>query len=220
MSLASLSNPIVSSVSGGREHQLADSGNYFMAVTPTPGTGVITGGSIQTFAETTPYFVLFNNGPLNIYPMFLNLNVSVAGTTDSAATFLTVTIDNGNRLSSGGTALVKSNTNMNSALASQAVITVGAITATAASGNRRIIAHNKVRSLKIGVIHDSISINWGDSAQTLVSALVNNSTTHSDTVINNAPCVVGPGQSMVIVHWAASQTTGTTYEVQFGYAEK
>lgn len=220
MSLAAATNPIVSTLLGGRETGAADAGAYFVAVTPTPGTGIITGGSVQAFTETTPYMVVYNGGLLNIYPMYLKLNVSVVGVTDSAATWLTNTLDIGNRLSSGGTALVKSNCNMASVVSSGAVITVGAITASAASGSRRIVSHSKVRSLKIGVIHDSITLNWGDAAQTLTSALVNNSTTHSDTVVNCAPIVIGPGQSMVLVHWAASQTTGTTYENEFAYVEK
>jgi hypothetical protein len=222
MSLASSTNPIVSIVAGGRELQAADQGILFVGLTPTPGTGIITGGSVQAFTETTPYLVHFNAGPtVNVYPLYLKLNISVVGATNSPATWLTNTIDTGNRLSSGGTALTKANTNMNSLTASVSTVTVGAITATAASGSRRVVSHSKVHSLTVGVIHDSITINWGDSASTLTSALINNtSTTHSDTVINCAPIIIGPGQSMSLVHWAASQTTGTTYEVEYAWIEK
>jgi hypothetical protein len=222
MSLASSTNPVVSSIAGGRELQLADQGNLFVAITPTPGTGII-GGVVNTFVETTPWLVLYNGGAanVNVYPLYLKMNVSVAGTTDpTVATWLTNTLDTGNRLSLGGTALTKSNCNMNSSVTSASIITVGAITATAASGSRRVVSHSKVRSLKIGVIHDSITLNWGDSASTLTAVLANNSTTHSDTVINCAPVVIGSGQSMSLVLWANAQTVGTTYEVEFAYVEK
>lgn len=220
MSLAASTNPIVASLAGGRELELADLGYQYVAVTPTPGTGIICGGSVQAFTETTPILTVFNGGLLNIIPQYLRLRISVVGVTDSAQTFLTNTLDSGNRWSSAGTALVKANTNMNSTNTSAAQIQFGAVVATAASGSRRIVSHSMVRSLKIGVIHDTIALNWGHSAQSLTSVLINNSTTHSDTVVNVAPVVIGPGQTMVLVHWAASQTTGTTYEAEFAYVEK
>jgi len=222
MAFATASNPVIASVGGGRDMGVADLGAYYVAVTPTPGTGIITSGSVQAFTETTPLLVVFNAGTLNIYPAHLHLRVSAAGATDSVATFLTNTIDVGNRLSAigSGVTLVKANMNSGSAVTSSAVCTAGPITATAATGARRIVSHSAVRSIKIGVIHDTISMNWGAAHQSLVSTLIDNTTTHSDVVINNAPIVVGPGQSMVLVHWAASQTTGTTYEIEFAYVEK
>ncbi len=222
MAFASATNPVVASIAGGRDFQAADSGNYFVGITPTPGTGIIIGGSVQAFTETTPMLVVFNSNSaaVNIYPVYLRLRISVAGATDSAATFLTNTLDTGNRLSSGGTALTVANLNMASANSSKAVCTFGAVTATAATGARRVVSHSVVRSLKIGVIHDTIAVNWGAPTQALTSTLINNTTTHSDTVINVAPVVIGPGQSMSMVHWAASQTTGTTYEVEFAFIEK
>lgn len=222
MAFASASNPIVASLAGGRDLELADLGVYYVAITPTPATGIITSGSVQAFTETTPFLVVYNSGLLNIYPAYLRLRVSAAGATDSAATFLTNTIDSGNRLSAigSGTLLTKANTNSNSAASSGAICTAGPITASAATGFRRIVSHSAVRSLKIGVIHDTIAMNWGAPTQSLVATLINNATTHSDTVINNAPIVIAPNQSMVLVHWAASQTTGTTYEIEFAYVEK
>jgi hypothetical protein len=222
MAFATSTNPSVASIGGGRDMALADLGAYFVAVTPTPGTGIITGGSVQAFTETTPYLVVFNGGPLNIYPAYLRLRQSVVGATASVATFLTTTIDQGNRLSAigSGVVLAKSNTNSGSPIVGGAVCTAGPITASAATGARRITSHSAVRSLTIGVVHDTIAMNWGASTQSLVSTLINNTTSHSDTVINNAPIVIGPNQSMVIVHWAASQTTGSTYEIEFAYVEK
>jgi hypothetical protein len=222
MALATSTNPLVASIAGGRELALADAGRYYVAVTPAPGTGIITSGSVQAFTETTPFLVVYNPGPFNVYPAYLRLRVSVAGVTDSAATFLTNTLDIGNRLSAigSGTVLTVANTNAGSANASKAVCSAGPITASAATGSRIILSHSQVRSLKIGVIHDTIAVNWGAPTQSLVSMLINNTTTHSDTVVNCAPVVIAPLQSMVMVHWAASQTTGTTYEVEFAYVEK
>lgn len=222
MAFAASTNPVVASMAGGRDTELADLGNYFVAITPTPGTGIISGGSVQAFTETTPLLVVYNGNAtdVKIYPAYLRLRITVVGVTASAQTYLTNTLDTGNRLSSAGTTLTKANLNMASSITSGAVCTFGAVVATAASGNRRVVSHSVVRSLTIGVIHDTISLNWGHSAQSLTSTLINNTTSHSDTVINVAPVVIGSGQSMVLVHWANSQTTGTTYEVEFAYVEK
>ena len=221
MAFASPTTPQVASIGGGRDMALADLGAYYTAVTPAPGTGIVA-GVVATFVETTPFLVVFNSGLLNIYPVHLQLLCSVVDTTDGAAKFLTNTIDQGNRLSAigSGVVLTKSNLNSGSQVAGGAVCTAGPITASAATGNRRIVSHSQVRSLKVHVVHDTIAVNWGGSAQTLVSGLINNSTTHSDTVVNCAPIVIGPGQSMVMVYWGATYTVAPTYEVAFAYIDK
>ena len=223
MSLAGTTNPNVIVLGGGRDTAFADSGNYFMGITPTPGTGIISGGSVQAFTETTPYMVLFNGnvgGGPNIYPMFLRTHCTVVAATAGVAVFWTFTLDTGNRLSSGGTALTISNTNMGSALASQATVTVGAITATAASGSRRVVDHVKVKDTVIGVVHDTILFTWGSTSGVSTSSVAGNTTTPTYTAAGLAPCVIAPGQSMVVVRWAPTQTTGETNEFQFGYVEK
>ena len=223
MSLSTSTQPVVSSLAGGRDIPLADAGAFFVATTPTPGTGIVTSASVQAFTATTPYFVVFNGnsaGGANIYPIYLRLTQSVIGATASVATFLTNTLDLGNLVTSGGTALTKVNTTANNANTGNAICTVGAITAPAATGARKVVSHSKVRSLTIGVVHDSIALNWGAPTQALTSTLINNTTSKSDTVFNCAPIVISPGWSMSLIHWAASQTTGSTYEVEFGYVEK
>src|SRR5947209_6342783 len=134
MSLTSSANPVVGVIAGGRDTALADSGNYYVATTPTMGTGIITGNP-TAYVETTPAFVLYNPGPLTVYPMFLRLSSTVVGGGAVTKNF-THSIDVGNRYSSGGTALVIKNTNPLSSNTSKASATIGAITATAASSQR------------------------------------------------------------------------------------
>ncbi len=220
MSFAATTNPIVASLAGGRDTVSADLGAYFSAISPTPGTGIAASATVTAFTETTPLMVIFNGGLLNIYPVHLQLRLSAAGTGASAATFFTNTLDVGNRFTSGGSTLTKNNLNGNSVLTSGAVASFGAITATAASGSRRIVGHSQIRSLATGVIHDTVSVNWGAPTQTLVSTLINNTTTHSDTVVNWAPVVIPPGYSMVLVEWGASAANAKSYEVNFSYIEK
>jgi hypothetical protein len=175
---------------------------------------------VQAFTETTPYLVLYNSGNLTIYPMYLRLHTTVVGATNSVAQNWTNTIDTGNRLTSGGTALTISNTNMVSQNKSAAIITVGAITASAASGVRRVVSHQAVKFVDVETVHDCLQFNWGGSQQCDPASLINNTTTISHTTVNYAPVVIGPNDSMVMVRWGASYTTGVTYEVEFGFVEK
>jgi hypothetical protein len=220
MALAASTNPVVVSLAGGRDTAAVDLGVYYSAISPTPGTAVLCSATVTAFTETTPLMVVFNGGTLNIYPIHLQLRLGTAGTGASAATFFTNTLDVGNRFSSGGSTLTKNNLNGNSVLTSAAVVSFGAVTASAATGSRRIIGHAPIRSLATGVIHDTVSVNWGAAEQTLVSTLINNSTTHSDTIVNWAPCVIAPGQSMVLVEWGVSAANAKSYEVNFSYIEK
>ena len=220
MALISSTNPAVTVLAGARDTSVADAGAFYVGVTPTPGTGIISSGSVQAFTETTPYLVLFNSGLLTIYPAHLRLHTTVVGATNSVAQNWTNTIDVGNRWSSGGTALTISNTNMNSANKSGAVINVGAVTASAASGVRRVIGHQAVKFVNIETVHDCIQFNWGGSQHVDPASLINNTTTISHTTVNFAPLAIGPNQSMVLVRWGASYTTGVTYEVEFGFIEK
>ena len=219
MSLTAAINPIVALMSS-RELQSADQGNYFVATTPTPGTGIISSGSVQAYTLTTPYLVLFNNGPFNVYPTFMRTCVSVVDVTASAATFYTFSYNAGNQVTSGGTALTINNTNSGSAISSGVTATVGAITAPGGAGGNKVTSHSKIRSLTVQVIHDSVTINWGHSSQSLLSTLINNTTTHSDVVFNVAPVVITPGNSLVMVRWSNSGTTGVTNEFELGFIAK
>src|SRR5881296_157156 len=108
MAFASSTNPVVTTLAGARDTQSADQGEYFVAVTPTPGTGIVGTASVQAFTETTPVFIVANTGTKNIYPMSLRTHLTVVGATPSVAENMTFTLDSGNRFStiSVGVALV------------------------------------------------------------------------------------------------------------------
>ena len=219
MSLAASTNPVVVPITA-RDTGAADAGSYYVGLTPTPGTGIIGGASVQAFTETTPYLVLYNGGSLNIYPTYLRMHTTVIGATASVAEFWTNTLDTGNRFSSGGTALAVANTNSGSTNTSKAVVTVGAITATAATSTRKIVSHQASKFVTIETVHDTIHINWGAPVATDQTSLINNAASLCHTAMYWAPVVIAPGYSMVLVRWAASQTTGSTLEVEMGWIEK
>lgn len=200
----------------GRDTFAADEGSYFMAITPTPGTGIIGHAAPTTFDETKPYLVLYNGGSNRIYPVFLRLHTTVVSVGDARTQF-TVVVDDGNRYSTGGTALTKNNVNMDSSRATAASIYVGAVTATAASSTRRVLDHIVFRGT-IDVVEDVFEIQFGAPiGGGFGSSRV---ATVMDSSRSTAPVCIGPGDSMLIHQWAASQSTGPTFQVALGYIER
>lgn len=219
-------NPIVSPLSGNRDTEQSDLGFYFTARTPTPGTGII-GPTAATFVETTPILVLYNAGPFNIYPMSLRTHLTVVGVyTNMVNDYWTFTTDVGNRYTSGGTGLTIQNENANNQVSSGAFVFVGAITASAATGKRRIVGHATAKADDEAdggteVVHDTNIFSWGDPfAASSFGTRANGAGTPCYTSISLPPIVIAPNSSLVIVKWSSSQTTGSTMEYQLSWVEK
>lgn len=218
-------NTIVSTLNGNRDTEQADLGAYFTARTPTPGTGII-GGTVATFVETTPILVLYNAGPYNIFPMSLRTHLTVVGVyTNMVNDYWTFTTDVGNRYTSGGTALTIQNENSNIQAGSGAFVFVGAITASAATGKRRVVGHLTAKADDEAdggteVVHDTNVFGWGDPFAASSFGTRANSTTPCYTSISLPPIVIAPNCSLVIVKWSSSQTTGSTMEYQLSWVEK
>jgi hypothetical protein len=221
MSFAATTNPVLSSLSGLRDTGVGDLGGYFTARNPTLGTGLTGTTSVNTFVETTPSFVLYNAGPLNIYPMSLQTHLTVVGVNAGAVLdWWTFTTDVGNRYASGGTQLVAVNDNGNTFANSGAFIMAGGVTATAATPVRRIVANVQSKTDVIEVVHDTQFFSWGDTFGSSVNAKAANAASPAYNGFSFPPLVIAPGTSLVIVRWAPNQTTGSTHEYQFTWVEK
>lgn len=217
------SSTLVTPLAGARDTAVADSGGFYVGISPTPGTGIAgNAAGVATFAETTPFIILYNSGLLNIYPTHIRMHTTVIGVGNTtAAQNWTFTLDTGNRLTSGGTALTINNLNMNSANKSAAIITVGGtLVATAASSVRRIVGHQCVKSGAIETVHDCLQFNFGGPEQCDPTSLINNAGSLSHTTVNFAPYVIGPGQSLCAYRWVTGNTQMPAYEIEVGYIEK
>lgn len=197
-----------------KEWVSADEGSYFMAISPTPGTGLLGHAAPTTFDETKPYLYVYNGSQSRLYPQFLGLHDSAASTGGARVQF-TVALDTGNRYSSGGTALTINNTNMDSAVNSSGVAAyAGAVVATAATATRRVVDHIIFRGT-IDIVEDIYTIVWGtpDGAGQAGSRAA----TVEDLARVGPPLVVGPGQSLLVHQWAGAQSAGPTFQVRFGF---
>jgi hypothetical protein len=194
-------------------------GSYFVAITPTSGTGIIGHAAPTTFDATKPYICLYNsntNGKY-IYPQFVMFNETVASVGGTVMRFVPV-VDAGNRYSSAGTAMTVANTNGGSTVASGGVAYCGAVLATAATGAARNYGDIVFRGTTIDIIGDNYTIVFGapnanGGATSKVATLVDSSRVAP-------PIAVAPGQSFLLHQWAASQSTGPTFQVVFGWIER
>lgn len=194
-------------------HNLAEEGSYFSFVTPTPGTGIVA-GVVTTFVETTPSLVIYNGTENQLVMDFIRETCTVAPVGGTRVR-RTITIDDGNRYSSGGTALTVNNTNMKSSISAAGVTAyTGAITATAATASRRLIADPIFRWGTIGIVGDIYETVFGQDGPTPSHTPV---ATVATFVKNVPPVVLGPGDSLVIVQWEASQATAPTLAIEGGF---
>ena len=213
MALTTSTNTIVSALTA-RDTQLASTGVCFVAVNPTAGTGIV-GPVSTTFDETKALLTVYNGGSSVIYPLSLQLYVTVIGTGGTRCDF-THTIDTGNRYSSGGTALTKSNTNMDSTTTSGAIVTFGALTTTAASGSRRLLGNHQLREAAIEVVGDMYEFNFGGAQSQSGSRVA----TVADFQRALPPIAIAAGQTWTLHQWRTSISVGITFEANFVYAER
>jgi hypothetical protein len=214
MSLGSPSALVTLPVTG-RDIQMADSANYYVAVTATPGTGQVTGNPTSLVA-TTPALVVFNGGLLNVYLLYLRLSSTVVGGGAATKNF-THQVDQGNRFTSGGAALTINNTNIMSGSKSSVQANFGAITAPAASANVRSIGNDWFRVALADVVGDVYEFQYGAAA----GAAVGSSPATVANFVHAAPAIVLQPQSSYLLNiWSATFSAGITFEVELGFCEK
>jgi hypothetical protein len=201
-----------------KEHGFVAEGTYFNAFTPTSGTGIIGHAAPTTFDATKPYLLLHNGSATKtLYPQYITFNETVASAGGAVVRFVPV-IDTVNRYASAGTALTITNCNAASTIAT-AVTTAfcGAVVASAAVGAKQY-GDIVFRGTTIDIIGDNYTIVFGapssnGGASSKVATLIDSSRVAP-------PLAVGPGQCFLLHQWAASQSTGPTFQVNMGWTER
>ena len=206
----------------GKELFFADEGSQFVAVNPTMGTGIVGHAAATTFDEAKALLVIYNGNTaasgIRVYPQSILLDVTVVGVGHTRDQF-SFTLDTGNRVSSAGTALTKANLNMDSGVTSGAIVTFGAVVTTAATTSRRLLGNYVVRGANIEVVWDQFEFIFGAPGGS-TGGLLTPTTVATHFTRCLPPVVIGPGQSLCVHQWAASQSTGITFEPVINYVER
>lgn len=194
----------------------ADEGSYTMALTPTPGTGIIGTVSIAAITDVSPTMVIYNGSTTKrCYPQFLNLHETVVSTSGSRVQFTWYT-DNINRWTSGGTLLTNGGTNSGIADASGVVVHVGGIVSPAASA--KVLVDHVVFRGTIDVVEDQYEFVFGSHGGGMVAGPQAATVQHFSATL--PPICIFPGHSLVMHQWAASQANAPTYEYRLGFISR
>lgn len=217
-------------------HVLADRGEYFVAKTATPGTGVALITSLTTFAttDTQPSGIIFNTAAANttrIYLDYLRLTLT-AGQLPTTATNMQIAIDIDSalaRYTSGGTALTPKNVNGDSNNASVASVLFGAtIAAVAGSTNRRVLFSDYIEPIvgttPCAVAGDMYCVKFGGVEHTAMGSyyqLSAGTPLQVKIITASAPPIIIGGQSTLALRiWGTAVGAAATYECELGWYER
>lgn len=199
---------------------LATDGQYFLATSPTPGTGIASLAAPTAFDDTKPFILINNAHPTkNLTLDYLRLTVTAAGTGGTSINWaLKVDGVNATRYTSGGSTLTPVCVSMPSGAASSAVIKAGALVAAAVSSSARLLGHGTLRPV-IPVVADTyLFVFNGDFGAGLGGQAVAG-TAVANVVVGHAPVILGPTQWAAFHLWLPSQSGASSYEIELGYIE-
>lgn len=200
----------------------SDEGSFFTATNATLGTAITGTAAPTAFSATVALISLFNavqnvaTSAKRVQLQWLRLETRAAGTNGTNFQFA-MSIDNGNRFTSGGTPIVPVNSCMDLTTATNVTMNVGALTTTAASAGVRRIAHGMVRPV-IKVIGDSYLFLFGQTPMT--SGVAVDGTAASQITVLCPAVTLGQNQSFLFHEVAASQSVAATYEISMAWTER
>lgn len=215
----------VHALGGDSVNTLADEGAYFVATNATLGTAISGTAAPTAFSATVALMSIYNSIAASAAPgksIFLHwiqLEIRAAGTNGTSFQYA-MSVDTGNRYSSGGTAITPVSPNIgNTASSSTSIATVnfGALTATAANNARRI-KHGQLRSV-IKVVGDVYLFVFGRGLPS-APGMVLEGTAQAFIPVMCPPVVLGPNSSFLLHEVAPSQSVAATYEFSAGWWER
>ena len=203
------------------EMMWADAGAYYKTQA-TPGTAIAY--SVQTTFSATIAYVLIRNtagaAGLRVYPDYIRLLCTTLPASATAGDWALV-LDPTNRLTSGGTTISGTNTNMRSDIATTGVgsVIAGTPTIAAAGANARTVARGKLRTV-IPVLGDTYVWQFGMPIST--PQVLNGANPQIET-FSVPPVVLAPaGNHSLLLHlwFTANSVTAPQFEVEVGWAER
>lgn len=195
----------------------AEEGNYYTIGT-TPATGIAGHAAPTTLDDTKPYVWLMNDFTVaegkRIHLDYLKTWVTAAGTAGTALRYGIKTDTGTARRTSAGTAMTKTNVNMQSTNTLSATAYQGAVVAAAASSSVRIVTHGLIRTV-INVVGDEYLFVFGGEPQ--VAAGIPTEGTLQQKSIHACPGIIlGPTDQFLFHFFSPSQSAASSHEVEIG----
>lgn len=203
----------VHDVMTGRQ-SAALSGCYYTFTEGTIGTAVATTTSITGYDATKPVLLIYNGGSKQIVMDMLKFMVVQVPTSATSWQFW-VKHYLGNVYASAGTAVTPTNANSSVTEASGATVYIGAPVAAEGTITGRSHSGGALRGI-IPTTFDSFSIEFGGDAPGAGALLTSGSAKYNENV---PPLVLGPGHSMTVGMFGASNGAAPTFRYTGGYYE-
>lgn len=207
---------------GAKQTLFADEGSYFSTYNVTDGTGIAGHAApVQGDLSTKPLLHLFNGSTTKSITIdFVRLRATAIGA-GATTTDFTAWVDQAGATckTSGGTVATAVNCRSDNPNTTGAVISFGAVVATAAASERRL-DHQRVRST-VSVVEDQYFFTFGASGYGPATGGITMAGTGVLAAhVHMPPVVILPGGNFKLVEWAASQSGAHSFEYTLGYWER
>jgi hypothetical protein len=217
----------------GKQSKEADLGNYFICKTPTTGTGIAGVTSLTTYTAASPVLIVYNSNVAtstssgNIWLDYASLFVTATAASTTSLVLVGV-MDTGNRYSSAGSGGSGTNvstaligpfaTNLNVAGNGGALVYAGALVASGATANVRIIGSRLIRQ-QIPVVLDQYIVNFGacDATATGLPPSALSAAVPATSTVAMPPVCIVPGSSFLLYYYGASMGAAPSFEVEVGF---
>ena|SRR6267142_532480 len=195
-----------------------DKARRWAGVNTAPGTAIAGPGNLAAFSDINALFALANSAAVNtqpgrgVVPDYVKL---IANTPGTGVPRFVVTLDNIPRGVTANSNVVIGNADSDSlaTASSIAFVQLGALTPTAASTKRAIIAQDYLRGAAL-IAGDEILITFAEPTTGLGSTVATISTRMHFPI---GLVTLGPG-GLLLIH-SYGQTTATTWELEAGWWE-
>lgn len=207
----------------GKMSNFADEGSSFVTYNVTDGTGIAGHAApVQSDLSTKPLLHIFNgnsSGGKSIIVDFVRIRVTAVGSGATTTDFTAWIDQKGSTCkTSGGTVATSVNCRSDNPFTTGAVVTFGAVVATADASERRI-DHQRVRSV-VPVVEDQYVFTFGNTSPIFPAAQALSGTNIVSAVVPMPAVCILPGGNFKLVEWGASQTGAHSFEYTVGWVER
>ncbi len=207
----------------GKTSLLADEGSYFTTYNVTDGTGIAGHPApVQADLSLKPLLHIFNGnaaGGKSIILDFVRLRLTAIGA-GATTTDFTAWIDQKGATckTSGGTVATSVNCRSDNPNATGAIVSFGAVVATAYASERRI-DHQRVRSV-VPVVEDQYVFTFGNSSPVFAAATPTSGTLILAAQVPMPAVCILPGGNFKLEQWGASQSGAHSFEYTVAWSER
>lgn len=203
---------------------LAAAGQYYIAATPTPGTGVLAGTVVAFSATADGLFTISNNNPVGGKIIQLDYLKLALSSPPTATTVMKMAAFNETGIvapSAGNVAVVGRNT-LNTGPATGAVINafVSAMATIPAAVGTRTLTGNWSLATSLGITGDEYTVVFGGDPVATTSTTAVRATAAANLVAVAPPITIAPQNTCILDWWWVGQATnGPTFEYSLTWAE-